>query len=687
MGGAPVIESEGRSLSDRASPSRPRRREADRGRDGGRDPPRARRGGGRPARLPARRRRDRADRRAARRAARRASTCTASTAASIPRAQRAAIAAPPPGRRKLVLATSIAETSLTLDGVRIVVDSAASRAARATTARAGMTRLVTERASQAAVAQRAGRAGRQGPGLRLSPVGGSGDRRRCRASTRPRSSRRTLARCCSTAPSGASPIPRTLALARSAARRRGRRGAQPAAALGALDARWPAHRAWRGDRRAAAAAAPRAYADRGRRRAAGRGPRPRWRCCCRERGLGGNDADLELRLAALAAGEGPARGSGARSWRSGGQPWPPLPLAGGDRGERPVEPGTAPPPAPPASGRGALGPCIALAFPDRLSRRRDASGEDWISVGGRGFRLDPHLAARPRAMACRRRGRAASPPAPASSPPRRSSEADASRPCSPTGSRPAPQLAFDPGDRRRPRPRAAAGSARSPSREGRDATRRSRRKSRPPCSKASGPTASSCCPGAKPPRALRRRAAFARALRRVASRSVRRGPARQRSTTGCRRLLAGQAQPPRRRARRARRRARRPARLGGAQGGRPARARAHFDTPAGSSHAIDYDAEAGPTVDGRGSQALFGLAEHPTVAGGRVPLVLSLTSPAGRPIQTTRDLPGFWAGSWAAVAKEMRGRYPRHPWPDDPAAADPTLRTKNARRASARRLI
>ena len=77
-------------------------------------------------------------------------------------------------------------------------------------------------------------------------------------------------------------------------------------------------------------------------------------------------------------------------------------------------------------------------------------------------------------------------------------------------------------------------------------------------------------------------------------------------------------------------------------------------------------------------QALFGLAEHPTVGTARVPLVLSLTSPAGRPIQTTRDLPGFWAGSWAAVAKEMRGRYPRHPWPDDPAAAAATLRTKNA---------
>ena len=102
-----------------------------------------------------------------------------------------------------------------------------------------------------------------------------------------------------------------------------------------------------------------------------------------------------------------------------------------------------------------------------------------------------------------------------------------------------------------------------------------------------------------------------------------------------------------------------------------------FTSPAGSTHEIDYAADAGPTVELR-PQALFGLAEHPCVGANRVPLVLSLTSPAGRPIQTTRDLPGFWAGSWAAVAKEMRGRYPRHPWPDDPAGAAATLRTKNA---------
>lgn len=104
---------------------------------------------------------------------------------------------------------------------------------------------------------------------------------------------------------------------------------------------------------------------------------------------------------------------------------------------------------------------------------------------------------------------------------------------------------------------------------------------------------------------------------------------------------------------------------------------AEFVSPAGSRHAIDYSAPAGPTVEVR-AQALFGLAAHPTIAAGTVPLILAITSPAGRPIQTTKDLPGFWAGSWRDVAKDMRGRYPKHPWPDDPASAAPTLRTKRA---------
>ncbi len=95
----------------------------------------------------------------------------------------------------------------------------------------------------------------------------------------------------------------------------------------------------------------------------------------------------------------------------------------------------------------------------------------------------------------------------------------------------------------------------------------------------------------------------------------------------------------------------------------------------GSHPAIDYGAEGGPRVEVR-VQALFGTGVHPTVARGRVPLTLALLSPAQRPVQVTRDLPGFWAGSWKAVRTEMKGRYPRHPWPEDPLTATPTVRAK-----------
>jgi ATP-dependent helicase HrpB len=101
---------------------------------------------------------------------------------------------------------------------------------------------------------------------------------------------------------------------------------------------------------------------------------------------------------------------------------------------------------------------------------------------------------------------------------------------------------------------------------------------------------------------------------------------------------------------------------------------ARLDTPLGST-VIDYAAEGGPRVDIR-VQELFGVTIHPTVGGGRVPLTLALLSPARRPVQLTKDLPGFWKGSWAAVRAEMRGRYPRHPWPENPAEAPPTNRVK-----------
>lgn len=101
----------------------------------------------------------------------------------------------------------------------------------------------------------------------------------------------------------------------------------------------------------------------------------------------------------------------------------------------------------------------------------------------------------------------------------------------------------------------------------------------------------------------------------------------------------------------------------------------HFEAPTGSRVAVDYEAEGGPVLAIR-VQELFGLSTHPALARGRVPLVLHLLSPAHRPIQITRDLPGFWKGSWSAVKSEMKGRYPRHVWPDDPTSAAPTTRAK-----------
>jgi ATP-dependent helicase HrpB len=106
-----------------------------------------------------------------------------------------------------------------------------------------------------------------------------------------------------------------------------------------------------------------------------------------------------------------------------------------------------------------------------------------------------------------------------------------------------------------------------------------------------------------------------------------------------------------------------------------AEAPTHFAAPTGSRVPIDYAAPEGPKLSIR-VQELFGLDRHPTIAAGRVPLVVELLSPAHRPVQVTRDLPGFWHGSYQAVKAEMRGRYPRHPWPDDPLRAQPTRRAK-----------
>ncbi len=106
-----------------------------------------------------------------------------------------------------------------------------------------------------------------------------------------------------------------------------------------------------------------------------------------------------------------------------------------------------------------------------------------------------------------------------------------------------------------------------------------------------------------------------------------------------------------------------------------AEAPTHFTAPTGTEALVDYEGEGGPSVALR-VQEFFGLKTHPALAAGRVPLTLHLLSPAHRPIQITRDLPGFWRGSWAGVRADLRGRYPRHSWPEEPWKAAPTTRAK-----------
>jgi ATP-dependent helicase HrpB len=579
-----------------------------------------------------------------------------------PGAQRSAIAAPPPARRKVVLATSIAETSLTLDGVRIVVDSGLARRPRYDRS-AGITRLVTERASRAAVAQRAGRAGRQGPGTvyRLWEEAATAGLPRFDPPEILEADLSALLLDCAL---WGVADPRELrwldpppAAAVDEARRR-------LVSLGALggDGRPTAH----GKAIAALPLPPRLAHMLLEAEARGWGrTAAEVAVLLSERGLGGNDVDLELRLRRWRS----ERGQRAEAARGLARRW--LQLARSSRAESrgaPVESEQRPSAS---VDTGEIAACIALAFPDRLSRRRDPSGENWISAGGRGFRLDPHspLARETWLAVAEVSGTAAGARilSAAAMPEEAVFALFAHR--IETGTR----LHFDPatGTVRAQRGKRLGAITLS---QGQDA------KAAPEEVAAAlidgvRTHGLQLLPWSDAALSLRRRAAFARrfdeSLPDLSDEALLTALDDWLPLLVAGKRALGDIDP-------GALSATLDAQLGWEGRKTVDRLAPHaFETPAGSSHAIDYQAEAGPTVTAR-PQAFFGLSQHPCVGGGRVPLVLSLTSPAGRPIQTTRDLPGFWAGSWAAVAKEMRGRYPRHPWPDDPAAADPTLRTKKA---------
>ena len=560
-----------------------------------------------------------------------------------PQLQRKALAPPLEGRRKLVLATSIAETSVTLDDVRVVIDSGLARRPRYDRG-AGLTRLVTERASQAAVTQRAGRAARQAPGvaIRLWESAATSSLPQHDPPEIAEADLSSLLLAClvwgETDP-GRLPLvdpPGAAALEEARLRLEGLRALEDGRLTnhGRDIARLPleprlAHMLLAArDRGLPAAAADVAV-------------------LITERGLGGNDPDLEVRWRRWRSDKS-RRADAART------------LARAWLRRLDVRATTA--------RADDLGKALALAFPDRLSRRRDQN-QSFQSVGGRGFRIDPDspLAGSGWLAVGEVAGQA-------------------------SGARILSAAAIEErdvldlfADRVEVRHEAAfdpTSSSVTPSR-----------------SRYLGAIRLSTGPDPEPDQAaieaallsgvrvhgleqltwternveIRRRAAFATAI----DGSI---PALDDETllhradewlvpllTGRRRLsdIPGNAL------------ADGLEQLLGYEGKRALNrlAPTQFESPEGSRFPIAYDPVAGPTVEVR-AQALFGLRDHPMVGGGRVPLVLAITSPAGRPIQRTTDLPGFWRGSWKEVAKDMRGRYPKHPWPDEPGSAKPTLRSK-----------
>jgi ATP-dependent helicase HrpB len=652
-----------------------------------------------------------------------------------------AIAPAPKGRRKVVLATSIAETSLTIEGVRIVVDSGVARVPRYEPD-IGLTRLETVRASRAAVDQRRGRAGRTEPGVcyRLwdEPQTAS-----LAAYTQPEILSADLSSLVLDLAQWGVSDPATLAFLDSPPAPALKEARGLLAELGALDG--DGRITAEGKSLRALALPPRlARMIVDSHRLGAGAEAAEIAAILTERGLGGDSVDLDARLdqfrrdrsprassarslaqrwaSQVAANEkaasgtrahraasgtapsspsppaGEGRGGGsttAVSPRGGGAPPPPPPPPGGGGGGSGPGGGgaAAPPPSttavsprgtptpnpspqgggerrsdPPAGGKISTGVMLALAFPDRVARNRGNGG--FVLANGRGAAVDqtsalartPYIAvAELTGTAANGRILLAAPIAQGDIELRFADQIETTD-----------EVSFD---------RSALAL-------------RARRKrtlhaitlsEAPMALKPSAETAAVLADGliaagldklpwSKPLKQWRDRVMFLRkaegepwpdlsddAL--AAQRETWLVPALY-DKTSLKEFSAGDLSdalmtllPWELRARLER------------------EAPTHFEAPTGTMLAIDYEAEQGPTIAVR-LQELFGLNSHPSIAKGAVPLVLELLSPAHRPVQVTRDLPGFWRGSYAAVRSDLRGRYPRHPWPEDPASAMPTRRVK-----------
>lgn len=560
------------------------------------------------------------------------------------RAQDVAIAPSEPGRRKVVLATAIAESSLTIDGVRVVVDAGLARKPKFEP-QLGLMRLETMRASQAAVAQRTGRAGRTQPGV-CYRLWDAGETRALPAYDAPEILEADLSGLAldlaewGAAPSALSwmdaPPPAAFAAAQSVLK--------DIAAMD-QDGRLSAH-----GRQIARLPLPPRLAH----MLAAAGPLSPTAAAAAvllsEQGLGGREADLSVRLERWRRENGP-RARGAMELRRR------LQRAVGGSGEPDPDD---------------LGAMLALAFPDRIARRRGQSGAEFLMANGRAAQLDADdplskcewiVIADATGQAQRARLQAAAALDEATVAvilKQRAQEAAVAQYDHPARAIRARRVVRLGAIVVKESPEAAPGEA----------------VLRAAWAQGVKTYGLGILPGAEEVEALLARIAFMRTLEADLWPALSAADLVDTLDDWAGEVL-GQARTAAEIAPDALRRA-----AEGLIGYDLLRrvdleAPRHFQTPLGAQVLIDYACEGGPAVDIR-LQALFGQTRHPMLASGRTPLLLRLLSPAQRPVQTTRDLPGFWAGSYAQVRSDMRGRYPKHPWPDDPTKAEPTLKRKPA---------
>ena len=565
------------------------------------------------------------------------------------RAQDEAVAPALPGHRKVVLATAIAETSLTIEGVRIVIDSGLARVPRYEPG-VGITRLVTVRASRASVDQRRGRAGRTEPGVcyRLwdEPTTAS-----LPAHAEPEIRNSDLSELLLDCAAWGVTDPRQLRWLDPPSEAALASAREELEALGALD---PHGRLTDVGRRLRALPLPPRLAhmlvvgaDLGAAQEAAE-----IAAVLVERGLGGNDTDLDHRLASFRRD----RSRRAQDARGLAQSW-----------ARAAEEGRSGSPAV-ADAKPSVAALLSFAYPDRIAKSRGSSGQ-YLLANGRGAVLDSAdpLARSPLLVVGELQGAAAS------SRILLAAAIDEAELIAVAGVRitEADEVSFD--------REAAALRARRVRRLGAIVLSSEPRPVSPEI--AAEKLADGIAqigiprlPWTKALDQLRDRVSFLRAvdpetwpdLSDEALRATVRewlapfisGKTRLDEMTPEDLTDALDALIPWNLRRRL-----------------DEDAPTHFVAPTGRSHLIHYDGPDAPSLHIR-VQELFGLDVHPAIAGGRLPLTLHLLSPASRPIQITRDLPGFWRGSWAAVKAEMKGRYPKHPWPDDPRSALPTTRAK-----------